>query len=287
MAAFSVDVELGGNLGLLEGEEPGGGVLDVDGVVFGLDKDGGRSAAVGMKVQIVEEAVLGVGEVAGIDDHGEVRAAALLIGGVDGVVEAFLVVSADGGGEVTSCGEAEDADALGVDVPLGRVSTDDAEGALCILEGGIGFGIGASAGVLGISAGDAVFDEDAGNAGFVEPVADFGAFEIDGQDAVAPAGEDYDCGAGGFAFRRVENQRGHGDIAEPDERLAGDEVVGRFAGVDFRAEVGGAGGSAGPELERGVAGSWLPGGFLSESNRGNRQSESEGQRAKAHDEDLL
>ena len=90
-----------------------------------------------------------------------------------------------------SGGKAEDADAIGIDVPLGGVRADDAEGALRVLQGGGRFRIGAGV-------GHAVFHQDAGDADGVEPVADFGAFEIDGEDVVAAAGEDDDCGAGGF-----------------------------------------------------------------------------------------
>ncbi len=94
-------------------------------------------------------------------------------------------MGADGGGEVSAGGEAEDADALGIDVPFGGVLADDAHGALGVLQGGVGFGIGAGA-------GDAVLHEHAGDAGGVEPVADLGAFEIDGEDVVAASGKDDD-----------------------------------------------------------------------------------------------
>ena len=115
-------------------------------------------------------------------------------------------------------GEAEDADAIGIDVPFGGVRTDEADGALRVLEGGGGFWIRA-----GI--GHAIFENNAGNAAGGEPVADFGAFEIDGEDVVAAAGEDDDCSAGGFGGGLIERDCWRGDIAETDERFAGDEIV--------------------------------------------------------------
>jgi hypothetical protein len=48
----------------------------VDGVVLGLDDDAGRGLGGGVDVELVEEALLRVGEIAGIDDDGEVGTAA-------------------------------------------------------------------------------------------------------------------------------------------------------------------------------------------------------------------
>ena len=98
-------------------------------------------------------------------------------------------VVAEDGGEMSTGGEAEDADAVGVDVPLGGVRAGDAHGLLRVFEVGGVFGV-----VLG--EGDAVLHQHAGDADGVEPGADFGAFEIVGEDAVASAGKDDDCGAG-------------------------------------------------------------------------------------------
>src|SRR5579859_237935 len=109
-------------------------------------------------------------------------------------------MSAEGGGEVGSGGEAEDADAVRVDVPCGGVFANDAEGALGVLQGSRGFGIRAAI-------GDAVLEEDAGDACIGEPIANFGALEIDGEDAVGAAGKNYDGGAGVFSGGRIESQR--------------------------------------------------------------------------------
>ena len=198
VAAFGVEVEFGGDFGLFEGEEIGGGVFYVDWVVFCLNDEGGRGLGGGMDVELVEVAVFGVGEVAGVDDDGEVGAAGLLVGGVDGGVEPFVVVGAEGDGEVGSGGEAEDADAVGIDLPFSGVGADQAYGALRVVEGCGGFGH------VGAGVGDAVLEQDAGDAFGVEPVADFSAFEVDGENVVSAAGEDdYGCaGAGGLWARR-------------------------------------------------------------------------------------
>ena len=81
--------------------------------------------------------------------------------------------------------------------------------ALCILQGGVGFWIRAGA-------GDAVLHQHAGDAGGVEPVADFGAFEIDGEDVIAAAGKDDDRRAGIRGLRRIDGECWHRDVAEPD-----------------------------------------------------------------------
>ncbi len=198
VAALGVEVELRGDVDGLEREEVCGGVFYVDCVVFGLNDDCGRGLGVGMDVELVEEGVFGVGEIAGIDDYGEVGTAAELVGSVDGGVEALIVVSAEGGDEVASGGEAEDAYAFGVDVPFSGVLADDADGALGVFKGGRGFG------EVGAGIRDAVLEQDAIDSDPVEPVADFGAFEVDGEDRVSAAGEDdYGC-AGVSALGRVE-----------------------------------------------------------------------------------
>ena len=115
--------------------------------------------------------------------------------------------------EVASGGEAERADAVGIEVPFGSVSTGDAHGLLRVFE------IASVFGVMLLER-DAVFDEDAVDADGVEPGADLGAFEIVGEDAVASAGEDNDGGAGVVVCGRgIEGQGGIADVGEVRERL--------------------------------------------------------------------
>jgi hypothetical protein len=58
-----------------------------------------------------------------------------------GRVEALVVVRAQGSGQMRSGGEAEDADAVGIDLPLGGVSAHQAYGALRIFKGCGRFGM--------------------------------------------------------------------------------------------------------------------------------------------------
>ncbi len=143
-----------------------------------------------------------------------------------GWVEAVIEVRAERCGEVGSGGEAEYADAIRIDVPFGGVGADEADGALCVLKGGGRFWIWAGV-------GHAIFEKDAGDAAGSEPVADFGAFEIHREDVIAAAGENDDGGAGALAGRLIQRDRRIQDVAETDERFAGDEIVFCGGGVGF------------------------------------------------------
>ena len=237
MSTLSVDVHFGRDLGVLESEEVDGGVFDMHGVVLRLDDERGRCFASDHNIGVGCEVLVCEGEVARIDDHGEVRAATELISGIDRIVETLIEVSAEGGGKVGSSREAEDADPVRVDSPVGGMGADDTESPLGILEGSRRLGIGP-----GI--GHAVFEQGACDAGGVEPVAYLGAFEVDGQDPVSTSGKDDNGGAGVLGPGGVESEGWRGDVAQTDERLAGDEVVLGSRGVDLRARIGlGAGGA--------------------------------------------
>jgi hypothetical protein len=99
------------------------------------------------------------------------------------------------GGEVASCGEAEDADAVGGDAPFLCVGADGAEGALRVLE---------FDGVV-IARAEAVLQHERGDASGVEEARDLAAFVIRGEVKVAAAGEDED---GGHSLGCVAGQVG-------------------------------------------------------------------------------
>ncbi len=125
---------------------------------------------------------------------------------------------------MASGGEAEDADAFGVDVPLGGVGAGDAHGLLGVFEVG-----GVFREVFFVR--DAVLGEDAGDSDGVKPGADFGAFEVVGEDAVASARED-DYGCSGVVLRGfVDGEGWVADVGEVGERLAFDEAVGGLGDV--------------------------------------------------------
>src|ERR1700685_4039998 len=153
-----------------------------------------------------------------------------------------------------SRGEAEDADGMRINVPFGGVGENETDGALRILKSRGRFWIGAGV-------GDAIFEDDAGDAAAGQPVADFGAFEIDGEDVVGGGGEDYDRGAGGICCGFVQSDSGIGDIAETDERFAGDEVVFGSGGIRFGWGIlRGSGCAFGPDGDLSLAGGGLPSG---------------------------
>ena len=71
----------------------------------------------------------------------------------------------------------------------------------------------------------------------IQPLADLRALQVHRQDVVAAAGKDDYGGAGvGGRGRAVHGQRGVAHQAQADHRLAGDQAIGGFGGVLFRAE---------------------------------------------------
>jgi len=255
VASGGEHVEFGGDLGGGEGLIVDGSVAAVGLVVFGLEEEGRRGEGVG-GVGGVEGGEIGIeGEVGGVDDDGEVGAGVdfwvgfgCRWGGFD------VVVVGMGGhqcGQVGAGGEADDADFGGVDVPLGGVGAGEAHGLLGVFE--VGEVCGVVAGVT-FWLGNAVFDEDAGDADAVEPVADVGAFSGPGEALVAPAGEDEGGGSVG-AVRGIDGEGGFGDVGEADGAVSADEGVRVFGDVGFGfGGLGGLGSGCGPEREDGLLG---------------------------------
>jgi hypothetical protein len=222
VASLGKDVKLGRNLCLLQCLEVDQRVLFVDGVVFGLKQEGRRRVRGG--VDAMGELVKGwsVREVAGVDDEGEVGAGAGLVRGLAGTLEVGVV--AEDHSEMRAGGEAEDADAVGIDVPLGGVGAGDAHGLLRVFEVSRVLGI-----VIG--EGNAILDQHAGHADGVEPRADLGAFEVIGEDAIASAGEDEDGCAGVRRGGRVDGERRFADVGEMHQLLSSYERVGGLGDV--------------------------------------------------------
>ena len=224
----------------------------IDGVVFGLDDERGRGVGGDGDVRIQLKGCVFVPHVAGVKCDGEIRAAALFVGGIDGSVGAFIKVRASGGDEVAAGGEADDANPVGRDAIIRGFGPDEGDGALGIFEGHRRFAVGAFFVIR-----DAIFQQHGGDALGIEPVADFGAFEIDGEDLVPAAGKDNDGDAGVFLLRRVDGHGGFGDVVNKVEWFTGDEVG---LGFDiFRAGRGvGIGWGTGPNGNLGVADRRLP-----------------------------
>ena len=140
-------------------------------------------------------------------------------------------------------GEAECADAMGVDVPLGGMLAGEAHGLLRV------FKVFEALGIVAFVR-DAVLHENADDVDGVEPVADLGAFEVVGEDAVSSAGKDDDGGGCGRARGLVEGEGGLGDVGELRDGAAADEGIGGGEGVVFGTfDGGGFRGAVGPERE--------------------------------------
>ena len=86
-----------------------------------------------MNVGIRRVVLVREGKIAGIDDDRKVGAATKLVCRVQRIVKSLVEVCAQGGGKMRAGGEAQDSNAVWINVPLGGVRTYDAEGALSIL----------------------------------------------------------------------------------------------------------------------------------------------------------
>ena len=86
-----------------------------------------------MNVWIRRVVLVREGKIGGIDDDRKVGPATKLVCRVQRIVKSLVEVSAQGCGKMRAGGEAQDSDAVWVNVPLGGVGAYDAEGALSIL----------------------------------------------------------------------------------------------------------------------------------------------------------
>ncbi len=254
VSSGGVVVELGGDFGVEESPVVDEGVFAVAGVIFGLDEEGSRRELVG-GVDGVEGGLVGLlCEVGWVGEDREVGTgvdARIGVGrggcGCDVVV---VGVRAEEDGEVGACGETHDADVGWVDVPLGGVGASEPHGLLSVFKVR---GIGGIVAGFADGLGDAVFDENAGDAERGEPVAGVVAFAVHGEDLVAAAREDQGRGTGAVAMRREDGECGNGDVGETLGAVAADEVVGGFGEVGFgRGGLCGLGESVRPEGHAGL-----------------------------------
>ncbi len=100
--------------------------------------------------------------------------------------------------EVCACGEAEDADALGVDAPFDGVVPENADGPLSVFDGhGVHF--------FFVARGGPVLEQRSGYAHGVEPFTHLGPFGEPGEEHEAAAGGDEHGGSVG-CFRAVQRE---------------------------------------------------------------------------------
>lgn len=240
-------MEFGGDLFLSESEVVLHGILRQDGIVVGADEEGGRCLFGHLEfageecgelfvLMIGEEVSAGAGVSGGggegddgIDQDLEIGPCAGFTDRVFGEGLWFIVVGGEGGCEVATRGEAHDPDFLGVDTPGFGIEANGAEGVLGVLEGDGVF-------VLAVT----VFEDCGRDAALIEPLGDFVALVIDGEEPVGAARADDDGGAGCLIGFREEDAKGW------------DVHVFDMSGVvdDFGlGELDGSGRVTGPELE--------------------------------------
>src|SRR5207247_9008417 len=113
---------------------------------------------------------------------------------IDFRIGAFVNVRSQGSREVAAGGESEYADALGIEVPFFGVSAHEAHGALGVLQR-------RNVVFLAGSFRNAVFNDYASDAVFIQPFGDFRSFQVPREYLVGAAGKNYDSGAH-VIFRR-------------------------------------------------------------------------------------
>jgi len=241
MAAFRVEVQFGGNLRLLQSLKVEEGILFVDRIILCLKQKsrwrvGGRADAFG---ELTERG--SVGEISRVDNDGKIWTCVQLVRRLARTLVVGMVAEDDS--KVRSSGEAQDTDALRIDLPLGCMSARDAHRLLRVFEIG---------GILRImrSEGNAVLHQNAGHADRVQPRADLGAFEVVGEDFIGTAGKDEDRSTGVLCcFGTIKSERRLADVGQMHQRLACDKAAVRFGDVPLRAPGIGLGCTIGPERQ--------------------------------------
>ena len=246
------DVELGGDVGELEGVVEGGGVEGADGFVvrvgveeagrgvFGDVEDGGGVVEKGLRCVFAEEGLHGedAGDVGGEREAGVAEDGEVGVGGdfVDGVVLDDFGVGGEGvgdllqrgevAGHVAAGGEAPDADGVGLDVPFFGVGTDVADGSDAVHERN----------GVHVARADSVLEDVGADAVVVEPAGFDAAFFFEDDVVVSAAGDDDDggvrAGAGGGIAEEAWGvgfffALGEGDVAGGPEGFDGGEAFGR------------------------------------------------------------
>ena len=148
--------------------------------------------------------------------------------------------------------------------------------ALRILQCGGGFGIRARV-------RHAIFEQHAGHAGGVQPVADFGPFKIDRQNAVAAPGKNDNGGVrSAGALGAIERKRRHGDVSKAHQRTTGNQIVLGRCCVGFRRKIRRrAGRSSGPHVHGELTRWRRPSGRLSGKIGGQSQGSTYGKESRS------
>lgn len=200
----------------------------MNGIIFGLEEECRRRVGTGINPGGERGECRRLGKVRRIDADDEVRPGAHsgCFGRFVGALEVRMISEHDN--EVTSGGESEDADAMGIEAPLGSMGTRDAHGLLSVFE---------IFRVLGeaLCNGNPVLGKRAVDADGVEPGADLCSLKVIGKNAITSAGK-YDDGDSGIVRcgGGIEREGWLADIGHMSERTTTDQPIGWLGDVGFR-----------------------------------------------------
>src|SRR6266480_2574733 len=227
VSAVGIQVHLRRNAGVLQRDVVHERLVHVvDAVRLGLEQKRGRRVARDVNVRIEPElTAFGNPEMSWIQRHREIRTAAFRVGGIHGGVQPRLKMRADRCHEMPARGKPENSNLVRIDMPVSGVKADESYRPLRIFQRRLWFRID-----VALAAGiprrtgtrHAVLQQHTRDPLGRQPVADFGAFEIDRENLITAAGEHDDRSAGVFAVWRIDRQRGSRNVAHVNPWFAGD-----------------------------------------------------------------
>src|SRR5213080_618103 len=221
MPTLDVQVHLRRNAGLPERPIVDERVLYwIYGIVLRLKQERGRRPAGDLNVGVQREVFLADGEMSGIQSHREIRAATLVVGGIHSRVETLLEMGARRGDQVPTRRKAQHSDLPRIDLPLRSLEAYQAYRPLRVFQRRQAILIRPD-----LHAWHTVFQEHTRDALGRQPITDFRAFKVDGQNVVAPAGEDDDRSTRVASLWRIDGHRRLGDAVDIDPRSAGNQPV--------------------------------------------------------------
>ncbi len=229
-------------LRILENLKVDKGVLDVGSVIIlGLKQKRRRSLRVGLKGGV--HLAVRAAEPPRVENHLEVGPG--FDSGCGNILTLKVGMSAEDRSKMSSSGEANNADAVRIDVPLRGVSSGQAHGLLRVFQIFDIFRI-----VTFFR--DAILHQNASHAKRVEPAADLRSFKVVGKPDITSAWKDERGSAAGLCrIGRIDGKLRFTNVCNANGQFAGDDSVSIRSRIDLRPNhLRGLGVAVGPEQQR-------------------------------------